>query len=202
MGDVLRAPEWQGIGVLITVAIAVLTWWTARRSRQHDVPETTPPASDGGGAARLGRKLRASPNVTTRLGGALLVLMASYVLYTSVFAVLAFAYEAESKMTLLSSGFAIFAAPPGFLALVMRWPFVGGFLGGAVPLSVFALHTVSNPSYLAQGEYSSTPLALFVLAFLFGGMIGALTAGPMVIAARSLGVPLPRNYQRSQPVDA
>jgi hypothetical protein len=96
----------------------------------------------------------------------------------------------------LQLGFAVFAAPPGFLALVMRWSFVGGFLGGAVPLSLFALYY--SAEYIRDIPGLPPPFAWFALFFLMGGMIGALTGGPMVIAARSLRIPLLRDYRRNE----
>jgi hypothetical protein len=58
------------------------------------------------------------------------------------------------------------------------------------------------PELIRNNQGSPQPIAYFVVFFLIGGMIGALTAGPTVIAARSFEVPLPRNYRQAQPVDA
>ncbi len=195
MSELLGAAQWQGIGVLVAVAFGVLTWWQARESRRHDLPEQTSPTS----GSVLAHRWKPSPSVTSRLGGALLVLIVSYALFAGVWAVLAFVLKGQPNMV-ISSGFVMFATPSGFLALVMRWPFVGGFLGGATPLSMFALYHAEEMTRNTQSSPSA--LAWFVVFFIFGGMIGALTAGPMVIAARSLGVPLPRNYRRAQPVNA
>ncbi|MGH3935221.1 MAG: hypothetical protein ACRDS1_09635 [Pseudonocardiaceae bacterium] len=190
----LGAAQWQGIGVLVAVAFGVLTWWQARQSRRHDLPEQTSPSSGG----VLIHRWKLSPSVASRLGGALLVLVVSYTLFAGVWAVFAFVLKSQPEMV-ISSDFVIFAAPSGFLALVMRWPFVGGFLGGAIPLSMFALYHAEEMARNAQSPPSA--LAFFVVFFILGGMIGALTAGPMVIGARSLGIPLPRNYRRAQPVN-
>ncbi|MGH3763689.1 MAG: hypothetical protein ACRDTX_00810 [Pseudonocardiaceae bacterium] len=133
-----------------------------------------------------------------RLGGALLVLIASYTLYAGIWAVLYLVMFGQMGPA-VQLGFVMFAAPPGFLALMMRWPFVGGFLGGAMPLSLFALY--HSPEFIRNTPGSPPPLAWFVVFFLIGGMIGALTAGPMVTAARSIKVPLPRNYQRVEHIN-
>ncbi|MDQ4103230.1 MAG: hypothetical protein M3186_05815 [Actinomycetota bacterium] len=187
MGDLLAAEQWQGISAILSVAIAAATWWEAHRSRKRDI-RRGPSPEDGG--VQL-----APPTVVRRLGGALLVFVATYVLFAGIWAVFNLVLYGETG-PVLQLGFVMFAAPPGFLALVMRWPFVGGFLGGAVPLSLFALYY--SQEFIRDNPDLPPPFAWFVVFFLLGGMIGALTGGSMVIAARSLGIPLPRNYRRDE----
>jgi hypothetical protein len=190
MGDfltwLLARPEWQGIGVIVGVAFAAATWWEAHRSRQRDI--RMPPSPEDGGVQLP------PPTVVRRLRGALLVFVATYVLFAGIWAVFNLVLYGE-RGPVLQLGFAMFAAPPGFLALVMPWPFVGGFLGGAVPLSLFALYY--STEFIRNTPDLPPPFAWFVVFFLMGGMIGALTGGPMVIAARSMGIPLPRDYRKT-----
>jgi hypothetical protein len=77
MGDFLARPEWQGIGVIVAVAIAAVTWWEAHRVRQLESPRPLP--HNGGGGNE-------SPTVVRRLTGALLVIIATYVLFAGMWA--------------------------------------------------------------------------------------------------------------------
>ena len=126
-------------------------------------------------------------SVPVRIGGAALILLASYVLYALVWLVLCVALNASPQF-ILAPGFTILAVLPGTGALLARSSLVGGAVGGALPLTVFVLLPMNAPY---RGEYS--PFTWFVVAAVIGGAFGAVTSGAAVSLAQAKGLPLPRS---------
>ncbi len=84
--------------------------------------------------------------------------------------------------------FFLIGSPSTVCALVAKSAMLGGFLGGGFPLGLHALEVAA-----VQRSVVPTSLAWFVVFFVLGGMLGALSATIAVTTARKLRVPLPRN---------
>jgi hypothetical protein len=126
--------------------------------------------------------------VGARVAGAVLVWIINYTLWAGTWTLLALAMSFE-PLFVLSPFFIALGSLPAVSALLMNSPFAGGFLGGGLPLGVYALYGASQNEQFLR---TATPLAWFVVFFFIGGMLGALTAAAAVTVARKLRIPLPR----------
>lgn len=192
MSDVslLAHGAWQGIGALASIAGVGATFWVARRRKVErtgavnvvpvgDSVLTTP------GAPGV---VLTTPGVLPRMAGAALVWLVGWAIYASVWAVLAFALGDDARMV-LSLLFVVLGSLPSGLALLIRPPSLGGFVGGSFPLGLLALYFSSMNADMLR---TAPAFAYFVVFFLIGGLLGTATAAVAVGAARRVRVPLPR----------
>jgi hypothetical protein len=88
----------------------------------------------------------------------------------------------------LSPTFIILGSLPPLGSVAARSIFLGGFLGGAIPLGSLALFWASISPQMSS---VASPFTYFVVFNIFGGMLGALSGPATVRLTQQLGWPLP-----------
>jgi hypothetical protein len=176
--ELLRAPELQGIAALIAILQVVIAVVKSLRSstpvQSGGQPNSTQPSS--------GSTL--SP-IKSAIGSVVLLIV-SWVIYCIPWVLLALAMSFPPSMVLSALFFAL-GAFTALGVLVSKFPMVGGFLGGSIPLGALALfYTSSN----AQMFNTASPLAWFGVFFIFGGLIGAVTGPAALRIVQMLGLPV------------
>jgi hypothetical protein len=84
--------------------------------------------------------------------------------------------------------FFILGSLPALGSVAAKSVFLGGFLGGGIPLGSLALYLSSiNP----QMSSIHPPFAYFVMFSIFGGILGALSGPATVKLTQQLRLPLP-----------
>lgn len=175
----LESPKLQGIAALVTIAqIALLAAQTLQR-------DTGTPRQAAAITADV--PPRPARRVTTALAGSLLALVLAWLLYSLPWAGMALALGMPAAMVVSPVFFAL-GAFTALGALLVRWPTLGGFLGGALPLGLLALYFASIN---AQFREIAPTAAWFGVFAIFGGMLGLLSGPTSLRLTQWLGLPLP-----------
>ncbi len=175
----LKSPELQGAAALIAlIEFGILTWKSLRRPSQAPVQPPSPPPTPHD---------KPVDSAYAKIIGIVLLLITGWITYSIPWTLIAYSINL-SPMVVVSMLFFVLGSLPAIGALLTKAPAVGGFLGGGLPLGVYAIYGAStDPSWNQIAPF----FAWFVVFFLIGGVLGALT-GPMTLKIlRNLRLPLP-----------
>ncbi len=174
--EFLKLAEWQGIAGIIAIIEFIIL-----------LKDRTPGASSLSYTHTPDSSQKSVTKGPIRVIGLIVFMLLGWILYSLPWAVLAFGLGFSWWMV-LSPTFLVLGSLPSLGSVVVKSAFLGGFLGGAIPLSSLALFLTSiHPQMLTAGNY----FAYFVTTFVLGGLIGALSGPGTVRVVQKLGLPLP-----------
>jgi len=176
--EFLKAPELQGIAAIIAIIEFVILLLRSETKSTSGIPHLGKSSTNSGSSSKG----------FARVVALIVFLSLGWLIYSLPWVVLAFALGLPGERLVLSPMFFVLGTLPAIGALIVRYQFLGGFLGGAIPLASVTLFIAAVD---AQMSSITTPFALFVMSSFIGGAVGALSGPATVNVMQRLGLPLP-----------
>lgn len=191
MRNWLSSPILQGAAALVAIlefmGLGLFRANEYQRQSQPPAQQTGRPVATQskwpwaqGGQPGITRSFRAAAGLDIRflLIEVTLIIVIGWIIYSIPWALLFFAARLPGlpPQTVISFLFLVLGSLPAIGSAFAKSPKVGGFIGGAVPLSLVTLFLSSYGSLsmdLGAGR-GFNPFSLFILAFLIGGVWGSV----------------------------